>query len=49
MNLAYWVFGEDAYALPDTAGSSGTVLPHRGWIFTSNGGLGDPNAAGTEQ
>ncbi|MET8248689.1 DUF3800 domain-containing protein [Streptomyces sp. NPDC005202] len=49
MNLAYWVFGEDAYVLPDTASSLGTVLPHSGWIFASNSGLADPNAAGTQQ
>jgi hypothetical protein len=49
MNLAYWVFGEDAYVLPDTASSVGTVLPHSGWIFASNSGLGDPNVAGTQQ
>lgn len=39
MNLAYWVFGEDAYVLPDTASSVGTVLPHTGWIFASSSGL----------
>ncbi|MFE6155588.1 hypothetical protein [Streptomyces sp. NPDC057889] len=49
MNLAYWVFGEDAYVLPDTASSMGTVLPHCGWIFASNSGLIDPNGAGSQQ
>ncbi|MBL3668436.1 DUF3800 domain-containing protein [Streptomyces sp. M2CJ-2] len=48
MNLAYWVFGEDAYVLPDTASSMGTALPHGGWIFASNNGLGDPDAAATQ-
>ncbi|MGW2299201.1 hypothetical protein [Streptomyces violaceorubidus] len=43
MNLAYWVFGEDAYVLPDTASSVGTVLPHTGWIFASSSGLDAPS------
>lgn len=47
MNLAHWVFGEDAYVLPDTASSMGTVLPHSGWIFASNSGLSDPDTAET--
>lgn len=45
MNLAYWVFGsfgEDAYVLPETASSVGTVLPHSAWIFASSSGLDDP-------
>ncbi|WP_333774710.1 DUF3800 domain-containing protein [Streptomyces sp. IBSBF 3136] len=49
MNLAYWVFGEDAYVLPDTASSMGTVLPHSGWIFASSSGLDAPNPDGTQQ
>ncbi|MFF4249064.1 DUF3800 domain-containing protein [Streptomyces sp. NPDC001822] len=49
MNLAHWVFGEDAYVLPDTASSVGTVLPHGGWLFASSGGLQAPNTAETQQ
>ncbi|MFD3932656.1 DUF3800 domain-containing protein [Streptomyces sp. NPDC058614] len=49
MNLAYWVFGEDAYVIPDTGSSVGTVLPHGGWIFASNSGLGDTPTVGTQQ
>lgn len=49
MNLAHWVFGEDAYVIPDTSSSMGTVLPHGGWIFASSSGLDDPTAAGTQQ
>ncbi|MFB8247325.1 DUF3800 domain-containing protein [Streptomyces sp. NPDC055952] len=47
MNLTYWVFGsfgEDAYVLPETASSMGTVLPHNAWIFASSSGLDDPYA-----
>lgn len=49
MNLAYWVFGEGTYILPDTASSLGTALPHLGWIFASSSGLDAPNTDGTQQ
>ncbi|MFF5257019.1 DUF3800 domain-containing protein [Streptomyces leeuwenhoekii] len=49
MNLAYWVFGEYTYVLPDTASSMGTALPHGGWIFASSSGLPAPEPDGTRQ
>lgn len=49
MNLAYWVFGEDAYVLPDTASSMGQTLPSHSWIFASSSGLDAPSPDGAQQ
>lgn len=49
MNLAHWVFGEDAYVIPDTGSSMGMTLPYGGWIFAGNNGMDDPADMGTQQ
>ncbi len=39
MNLAHWVFGEDAYVAPETSSTLGYNLPHNTWLYGNDSGL----------
>ncbi|MFI0818302.1 hypothetical protein ACH4TX_15780 [Streptomyces sp. NPDC021098] len=39
MNLAHWVFGEDAYVLPESSSILGYTLPSSQWKYGSESGL----------
>lgn len=50
MNLAHWVFGEDAYVVPESSSSLGYTLPHGAWMYGSDNGLTTaPSTTETEQ